>query len=124
LIPPPIKSEPQDGLNEKNRNHPQGNLKSKIKKGKMEKYFVKKAAALKYDRKKNNAPNLTAYGTNGIAKNIIKVAEENNIPIKQDEDLVNMLSELELNQEIPVELYQTVAEVFKFIYAMANEKIH
>ena len=88
----------------------------------MEKDFIKKAASLKYDDSTNKAPTVTASGKRETANNIIKIAEENNIPIKKDEDLVNMLSEIELNQEIPVELYQAVAEVFSFVYEMANEE--
>lgn len=88
----------------------------------MEKYFVKKATALKYDKEKTDIPTVTAQGTHNNANTIIKIAEENNIPIKKDEDLVNMLSEIELNQEIPVELYKSVAEIFGFIYGVANEE--
>jgi len=85
-----------------------------------EKYIHQKAVALQYDREKDSAPNVTAQGTGETAKNIIKIAEENGIPIKKDEDLVNMLSQIELNQEIPVELYQAVSEVFSFIYGLSN----
>ncbi len=87
----------------------------------IEKQFLKKAAALKYDKEKDHAPKLTASGKGETAKTIIKIAEQNGIPIKQDEDLVNMLSEIELNQEIPVELYKAVAEIFSFIYGISNE---
>lgn len=87
----------------------------------IEKNFIQKAVALKYEKEKNDAPKVTASGKRENAKNIIKIAEQNGIPIKQDEDLVNMLSEIELNQEIPVELYKAVAEVFSFIYSISNE---
>lgn len=87
----------------------------------MEKYFVKKATALKYETDEN-APKVTAQGINHNANTIIKIAQENNVPIKKDEDLVNMLSEIELNQEIPVELYRSVAEIFSFVYGITNEK--
>lgn len=81
----------------------------------------KKAIALQYDKEINSSPVVTAQGTNKTAQNIIKIAEENGIPIKKDEDLVNMLSQIELNQEIPVELYQAVSEIFSFIYGLSNE---
>jgi len=87
-----------------------------------EKYIKQKAVALEYDQKNDNAPIVTAQGTGETAKNIIKIAEENGIPVKKDEDLVNMLSQIELNQEIPVELYQAVAEVFSFIYGISNDE--
>jgi len=87
-----------------------------------EKYIQKKAVALQYDNEKNKAPLVTAQGAGETAKNIIKIAEENGIPIQKDEDLVNMLSQIELNQEIPVELYQAVSEIFSFIYEISNKK--
>jgi len=84
------------------------------------KFPMQKAVALKYNKEKDNAPNVTAKGDGEAAKNIIKIAEENDIPIQKDEDLVNMLSQIELNKEIPVELYQAVSEVFSFIYNISN----
>jgi len=87
-----------------------------------EKNIRDKAVALQYDKEHDNAPNVTAQGTGNTAKNIIKIAEENGIPIKKDEDLVNMLSQIELNQEIPTELYQAVSEIFSFIYGLANQQ--
>ena len=88
----------------------------------MEKNFIKKATALQYDIKSDGAPKVTAQGTGQIAKNIIQIALENDIPIKKDPDLVNILSQIELNQEIPEELYKAVAEVFSFIYGISSDK--
>jgi flagellar biosynthesis protein len=88
----------------------------------LEKNFIKKATALQYDQLNNNAPVVTAKGKGDIANNIIEVAKQNDIPIKKDEDLLNMLSQIELNKEIPVELYKAVSEVFSFIYGITNEK--
>ena len=86
----------------------------------MEKHFIKKAAALQYDENKDNAPKVIAKGSRETADNIIKIAKEYDIPIRKDEDMVTMLSEIELNREIPVELYKAVAEVFGFIYGISN----
>ncbi len=88
----------------------------------IEKPFIKKATALKYDETKDNAPKAMAQGSGVTANNIIKIAEENGIPIKKDEDLVNMLSQIELNQEIPVELYKAVSEIFSFVYDISKDK--
>ena len=88
----------------------------------IEKESIKKAAALQYDKENDQAPHVTAHGSGETAKNIIKIAEQNGIPIKKDEDLVNMLSQIELNQEIPVELYKAVSEIFSFIYGLTNEE--
>lgn len=82
---------------------------------------ILKAAALKYDEKINQAPTLVAKGKGDIAKNIIKLAQENNIPIKKDEDLVELLTKLEIEQEIPPDMYKAIAEIFAFIYGLTNK---
>ncbi len=77
---------------------------------------MKKAVALRYNKDKENAPRVLAKGEGNVAKNIIKIAKENELPIKKDEDLIELLSQVELDKEIPAELYKAVAEVFSFIY--------
>lgn len=83
---------------------------------------MKKATALQYDKTKDEAPIVVASGNNHIASNIIQIAQQNNIPIKKDEDMVELLSKIELNKEIPENLYKAVAEVFSFIYNITNDK--
>ena len=87
----------------------------------MEKEPIKKAAALKYDMEHDSAPTVIAKGQGETAKNIIKIAEANNLPIKKDEDLVELLSKIDIDQEIPTNMYKAVAEVFSFIYSMSNK---
>jgi len=82
---------------------------------------MKKAVALKYNKKNDKAPLVKAKGKGEVAKNILKVAKEYNIPIKKDEDLVELLSKVELDREIPPNLYKAVAEVFGFIYKMTKK---
>jgi len=81
----------------------------------------KKAAALRYNTEKENAPKVVAKGKGEVAQNIIKIAELNNLPIKKDEDLIELLSKVELDKEVPEALYQAVAEVFSFIYRTTNK---
>ncbi|MEA1955144.1 MAG: EscU/YscU/HrcU family type III secretion system export apparatus switch protein [Campylobacterota bacterium] len=81
-----------------------------------------KAAALRYDTQKENAPRVVAKGEGTTAQNIIKIAEENNLPIKKDEDLVELLSKVELDREVPDTLYRAVAEIFSFVYKITNKK--
>ncbi len=83
---------------------------------------IQKAAALKYDHLTQNAPRIVAKGQGDIAKNIIKIAKENNLPIKKDEDLIELLSKLDIDKEIPTEMYKAVAEIFSFIYGITNKK--
>ena len=81
-----------------------------------------KAAALRYDTKKEKAPRVIAKGEGLTADNIIKLAESNDIPIKKDEDLIELLSNVELDKEVPDALYKAVAEVFSFVYKVSRKK--
>jgi len=83
---------------------------------------MKKAAALRYDTEKENAPRLLARGEGEVAKNIIKIAEENDLPIRKDEDLIELLSNIEIDKEVPEALYKAMAEVFSFIYKTTHKK--
>lgn len=80
-----------------------------------------KAIALQYDIKKDNAPLITAKGKGKIAKKIIKLAEKNEIPIKKDEDLVELLSKIDIDKEIPESMYKAVAQIFSFIYDLTKK---
>ena len=82
----------------------------------------KKAAALRYDEKRDRAPKLVAKGVGFVAEKILELAKKYEIPIHEDSDLVNALSKLEIKTEIPPELYQAVAEVLAFLYA-TNKKL-
>ena len=77
-----------------------------------------KAVALKYDRKKDNAPRVIAKGRGEIAEKIIEVAKAHNVPLYEDKNLVQILEALDLETEIPPELYRAVAEVLAFIYRL------
>lgn len=59
---------------------------------------------------------VTAKGQGFIAEKIIALAKKENIPIKDDPDLVQVLSQVDLDEQIPPALYQVVAEIFSFIY--------
>lgn len=85
---------------------------------------MKKAVALRYDSSKENAPRVIAKGKGLSAEKIIELAYENNLPIKKDADLVEMLSKVELDREIPEKLYVAVAEVFRFVYTVTRKKDH
>jgi flagellar biosynthesis protein len=79
---------------------------------------MKRAAAIKYDSAKNAAPVITASGKGTIAEKIIELAHEQGIPIKNDPDLIQVLSKLKVGSEIPVELYRAVAEILAFVYSL------
>ncbi|MDI9571145.1 MAG: EscU/YscU/HrcU family type III secretion system export apparatus switch protein [Pseudomonadota bacterium] len=79
------------------------------------------AAALRYDAKKDRAPRMIAKGRGFIAEKIIELARKNDIPIKADPHLAQILYRLELDEEIPNELYRAIAEILAFVYKL-NEK--
>ncbi len=75
-----------------------------------------KAVALVYDETKSAAPQVLASGTGLIAEKIIETAKQAGIHIHEDANLVEILSKVPLGSDIPLELYQTVAEVLAFVY--------
>ena len=81
---------------------------------------MKKAVALKYDRQSDNAPRVVAKGKGASAENIIQIAQLHDLLIHKDEDLVELLSKVELDREIPEKLYVAVVEVFSFIYKITK----
>jgi flagellar biosynthesis protein len=81
----------------------------------------KMAAALQYKPLKDSAPRLVAKGKGWMAEKIIQTAKEYNIPLKEDPHLLEILSTLDLYEEIPSDLYKAVAEILIFIYKMNNE---
>lgn len=81
----------------------------------------KKAVALHY-HEQLNAPRVAATGKGYVADTIIDRAAKHHIPIVEDATLVELLAELNLNDTIPEELYEAVAEVFAFIYQLDSEE--
>jgi len=75
-----------------------------------------KAVALSWDRK--NAPRVTATGTGLTAEQILKIAEEHDIPLHADPVLVEALAQIPLGAEIPRALYVAVAEVLAFVFML------
>ena len=87
----------------------------------IEKKPDRSAVSLQYDNRFNKSPVVTAKGRGLIAEKIISLAKENNVPIKEDPDLVHLLSQVDLNREIPASLYQVVAELLSFVYKLNGE---
>ena len=82
----------------------------------------KKAVALKYKPGDDHAPRVTAKGTGRLAERIIEMARKHGIPVKDDPDLVEVLSRLDLHDQIPPELYVVVAELLAFVYRLNQNK--
>ena len=83
--------------------------------------MIKKAVALRYQPSRDQAPVVSAKGQGLLAQKIIALAQEHGVPIKEDPDLVEILARLEVDQEIPPELYLVVAEILAFVYK-ANDR--
>lgn len=82
----------------------------------------KQAVAIIYDEKgSGRAPKVLASGKGFLAEKIVETAREAGIHIHEDPNLVELLAKVPVGDEIPVELYQTVAEVLAFVYQI-NEK--
>ena len=76
------------------------------------------AVALHYE--KPGTPRVVAKGKGEIGKKIIETAKAHGVPIEENEGLAGALSEVEIGDEIPVELYKAVAEVLMFIMRMSG----
>jgi len=75
-----------------------------------------KAIALKWDPYLDEAPSLAARGSGFLADEIIRLARENNIPIREDRDLVQIFSLLDIGADIPADVHTAIAEILAFIY--------
>lgn len=81
-----------------------------------------KAVSLSYDENEDQAPVVTAKGEGRLAEKIVELAEQNDIPLYEDEDLVELLYALDLEEQIPPSLYEVVAEVFAFVYQLNEDR--
>ncbi|OQY13179.1 MAG: flagellar biosynthesis protein FlhB [Desulfobacteraceae bacterium 4572_19] len=85
-----------------------------MKKGKK----IKKAVALRYKTGQDDVPKVAAKGSGLVAERIIDIAKEHGVPVKDDPDLIEVLSKLDIEEDIPPEVYVAVAELLAFVYSM------
>ena len=74
------------------------------------------ALAIRYDTARDRAPRVVAKGKGEMAERILSLAREFGVPVHEDPELVEALARLEIEEQIPPELYQVMAEVLTFIY--------
>lgn len=79
----------------------------------------KKAAALQYDFG-STAPKVTAVGMGHVADKILQNAEEANVPIVENKELANLLTNVDVGDEIPTELYDVVAKIIAYVMDVDN----
>jgi flagellar biosynthetic protein FlhB/flagellar biosynthesis protein len=80
------------------------------------------AIAIQYDRNADNAPRVVAKGMRLKAEQIRAIAKEAGVPIMKNISLANALYRVEVGEEIPEELYDAVAEVLNFVFALQDQE--
>ncbi len=81
----------------------------------------KKAVALKYDDTRNTAPVIVASGMGYMAEKIIETANENGVPVYEDNSLATILTQLELGSQVPDELYKAIVELYLYFLDFAPD---
>lgn len=79
------------------------------------------AVALGYDAKEDLAPRMLAAGKGAIAEQIIKIAFANGVKVREDADLAQLLSAIDIDSEIPVEAFAAVAEILIYVYRASGK---
>ncbi|HEY4094190.1 MAG TPA: EscU/YscU/HrcU family type III secretion system export apparatus switch protein [Baekduia sp.] len=82
----------------------------------------KRATALRYDKERGGAPQVVATGSGLIADRIVEIAREQGVPVREEAGLAEALARLELDQEIPPDLFAAVAEVLVWAYALNGRR--
>ncbi|WP_186428764.1 EscU/YscU/HrcU family type III secretion system export apparatus switch protein [Clostridium sp. BSD9I1] len=77
----------------------------------------RKAAALRYEQN-YDAPIVTAAGMGHVADKILEKAKENSVPVVYDEELANLLTNVDVGESIPYEIYDVVAKVIAYVMEM------
>ncbi|MCB2099439.1 MAG: EscU/YscU/HrcU family type III secretion system export apparatus switch protein [Rhodobacterales bacterium] len=74
------------------------------------------AVALTYDADTDRAPRIVAGGRGAIAEQILEIAFAHGVKVREDADLAEMLSAIDIDSEIPVEAFAAVAEILAYVY--------
>ena len=78
------------------------------------------AVALKQSDGKTNVPQVIAGGKGGVAQQILEIAFQNGIKVREDADLAELLSVVEVDSEIPLDAFAAVAEILTYVYQLNN----
>jgi len=77
---------------------------------------VQKAVALAGEPEREVRPRIVASGRGGVAEQILQVAFANDVRVREDADLVEVLSAVDVESEIPLEAMAAVAEILAYVY--------
>lgn len=83
----------------------------------------RRAVAMRYDKARDGAPRIVAKGKGHTAERIIEIAREHGLHVHHDPALVSLLAKLDVDREIPEELYKAVAEVLAFVYQISKRQL-
>lgn len=83
---------------------------------------VAKAVAVEYERGADDAPRVTASGKGAIAEQILAIAFERGIKVREDAELVEILSLVDVDSPIPLEAFSAVAEILAHVYRANDAK--
>ena len=81
-----------------------------------------KAVALKYDEARSQAPVVVASGSGYLADKLIEIAAANDVPVYEDNSLATVLSQLELGQQVPEQLYQVIVDIYVYFLKFSVTK--
>ena len=74
------------------------------------------AVAVEHDRSSQSAPRVTAKGRGALAEQILQIAFDRGVKVRNDADLAEILAAIELDSEIPLETFAAVAEILSYVY--------
>jgi len=80
------------------------------------------AVALEYERGTRDAPRIVAKGRGEIARKIVEIAAQSDVHIDANAPLAEALAGVNLDEPIPIELYETVAEIIGFVLRASQQK--
>lgn len=81
-----------------------------------------KAVALKYNSQRDIAPIVVASGMGKVAQKIVELADESGVPVYEDSSLTTLLSQLNLGESIPEELYQVIVDIYLYFLNFIPQK--
>jgi len=79
------------------------------------------AVAIETDAAQRRAPRVTAVGRGAVAEQILQIAFDRGIRVRQDSDLAEILAAVEVDSIVPLEALAAVAEILSYIYRTQNE---
>ncbi len=80
------------------------------------------AVALSHEKGSSDAPVVTATGEGELAKQILQIAFEHGVKVREDADLAQILKEVDVDSPIPLEAFAAVSEILSYLYKSQGEK--